>query len=270
MKMQAIWVTLTAFCFGAELTLAQPAHLGRIVIDANSVQLFREPLSQNALGVFSRGDMTQVRLRRDADGGGQVFAVLDDVQVPTPLGLQAFLKVEQVADYQTPFGQASASLSALQGWCAVSTADLKRIREAKESTPVRITPDQPSVRSDPFLLTVLFVLPFAGFAGGIYLRNNVFNKTPWRPVGQQVLIAVPIALLTVSPQILAALTLISKCRFELAPSLAVFLTMIGITTIQGVLLPELSWRYIEYPILSKKRVGRQKMRRPKAARISAA
>ena len=74
-------------------------------------------------------------------------------------------------------------------------------RVDKDGTAVLRNPPR-LVWSDPPLITALFCLPFAAFFFGIYARNTVFDSGGWQTRVQQILIAIPIALTTVSAEIL--------------------------------------------------------------------
>jgi hypothetical protein len=202
---------------------------------SEGMQLFDAPLTLNH-GFYSRGAKVGVA------PVGSEWKVLDVAQVPTVFGVQSFLEVEAAAL------NATAPILPRKAWVSVSADDLSRLRASSKVALTGVAP----VWSDPFLQRLLlFLLPLGGFAYGMYVRNKVFDGVLWRPVRQQALLAVPIAVVTVGTQVAGFQTAVSKYNLDVTSSIAVFLTMVGVTMIEGLCLPELSKRHVESRIHTK-------------------
>jgi hypothetical protein len=242
-----LWLCATAFTAAAFTTPEQGTITVKVV---DGVPLLSAPLEFRYFG-YTRGAVANWAT------DGTRFDVLRKVQTPTLLGVQTFLEIRPVAALTAaplrslsngaPLAPSGMSMgnklrSGTSYWIAVSVADANKLE--KDGTVVLRNSPRLEL-SDPRLVTMLFCLPFVAFLFGIYVRNTAFDSAGWRPAVQQILIAIPIALTTVSAEILGMHRLFVAYQLELIPCLAVFLGLLGTTAIQGILLQELSGRYIE-------------------------
>lgn len=224
----------------------RPSEVGRfIVASPQTVKLYDAPLTSHYFGLyFTRG--TSLGYAQPLTE----FRVVNEVRIPTVLGLQTFVEVEAV-------GAARAS-GPMRGWVSLSTADVRALKSANGKP--RAPSSLPGFLSNPWIFTCLYLLAFGGFAFGVFIRNEVFANTRWKSPAHQTLVSIPIGLVVVSTELLGFLRAMSQWDFQLASSVLLFLSMLGAVMVQGILLPELSKRHIE----SKFRRGRASARQSAA------
>jgi hypothetical protein len=192
-----------------------------------SVSLKTEPLQARTIfGAFLVGYSAGETAGTISSGTSALL--LDTKQVFTIFGHQRWVRVSTTKGLSGWFPVDSLTFSANDG-------------SSGRALDARIVPWW---RTDSYSVAFLTLgISFAAFFFGVHLRNAIFMGGSWRPLQHQLLLAVPISLVTVPSELMAYIRVLPDGGpLQLA---ATFLIALGIVAIQGILLPELSWKLIE-------------------------